>query len=257
KLELYAEKLHQHSAKNLLDSLITIIGYWSIGWAFAYGDNSLGWLSPFVGGSEFFGIGVTAHSTFFFQYVFAARASTIISGAVAERCEFATFIVYSIVVSSTFDQYSVTYLDTAGSGVVHLCGGTIGLVAACMMGPRIGRFTDHSKGKRKLSLMYGKIKGHSVPFASLDISKHGSGQAVARAMINTIMCGAFSAITYLLIHYVRKGKWTVLLTINACLTGMISACAGCNLISPWTTIFTGGGAGLIIWPVSTTLKTPN
>ncbi|KAI1711528.1 ammonium transporter family domain-containing protein [Ditylenchus destructor] len=118
-------------AKNLLDSLITIIGYWSIGWAFAYGANPISWLSPFVGLSEFAGVGLVDHSRFFFQYVFAARASTIISGAVAERCEFFAFIVYSIVVSSTvypvlahwgwsdqgwlkqgiqFDQYTTTYL---------------------------------------------------------------------------------------------------------------------------------------------------
>lgn len=79
-------------------TVITIVGYWSIGWALAYGENQSA-LSPLVGGSQFFGIGVTNYARFFFQYVFAARASTIISGAVAERCEFFTFFTYSIVIS--------------------------------------------------------------------------------------------------------------------------------------------------------------
>lgn len=52
-----------------------------------------------------------------------------------------------------------------------------------------------------------------------DISTPGVGQIVAKAMINTIMCGAFAALSYLVIHFMRKGKWTILLTINACLTG--------------------------------------
>lgn len=57
-----------------------------------------------------------------------------------------------------------------------------------------------------------------------DISSPGVGQIVAKAMINTILCGAFAALLYLAIHYVRKGKWTVLLTINACLTGEERCC---------------------------------
>ncbi|KAH7730633.1 Protein AMT-4 [Aphelenchoides avenae] len=262
--------------KNVLDSLITIVGYWSIGWALAYGDNESA-LSPIVGGSQFFGFGVTDYARFFFQYVFAARASTIISGAVAERCEFFTFFTYSIVISSTVYPIlthwgwskqgwlnhgiavageRTTYLDFAGSGVVHLCGGTISLLAAYMLGPRIGRFENDK------TRTVNEIQGHSAPFAALggfvlmfgflafnggsaaDISTPGIGQVVAKAMINTIMCGAFAAVIYIVIYYVRNGKWTMLLTINACLAGMIASCAGCNIMRPWTTTFTGMGAGL-------------
>lgn len=56
--------------------------------------------------------------------------------------------------------------------------------------------------------------------AIVDISQRGAGQTVAIAMINTILCGAFSAILYMLIHQRRYGKWSVLPAINACLTGM-------------------------------------
>ena len=55
-----------------------------------------------------------------------------------------------------------------------------------------------------------------------EISSPGVGQTVAKAMVNTILCGAFAALAYLFVHFFRKGKWTVLLTINACLTGPIS-----------------------------------
>ena len=299
--------------KNVLDSLITIVSYWSLGWALAYGPNPFpDPLSGLFGFSQFFGFGLENFSRFFFQYVFAARASTIISGAVAERAEIATFFAYSLFVSGKCfalpncltiqnsaviypvlthwgwaeqgwlhigirvdsSNFRTTYLDYAGAGVVHLCGGTISLVAAWMLGPRIGRFSADGRAN--------PIEGHSVPLASLggfilmlgflafnggsaaDIWKKGNGQQVAKSMVNTLMvifplnckflanfqCGAFAAICTLVVHKLRKDKWTVLLTLNACLAGMIASCAGCNQMDSWGTVITGLGGGLIYMALS-------
>lgn len=264
--------------KNLLDSCIAVIGYWSIGWALAFGDSSNNIVGLFIGHTQFFLAGLTNYPKFFFQYVFAATSATIVSGAVAERCEFANYITYCTVISTfvypvlthwgwhpqgwmylgiqTSDIHT-TYLDFAGAGVVHLCGGTISFAAAYIIGPRIGRFPEDGEEESI------EIKGHSVPFAALggfilmfgflafnggsmaDIVKPGEGRIVALAMINTILCGAFAALTFLIIHFLTKGKWTLLLTINACLAGMVSSCAGCNRMEPWASSFTGIGAGLI------------
>uniref|UniRef100_A0A1I8AWL3 Ammonium_transp domain-containing protein n=1 Tax=Steinernema glaseri TaxID=37863 RepID=A0A1I8AWL3_9BILA len=238
--------------KNLLDSCIAVIGYWSVGWALAYGPASDSTWGLFFGYSQFFLANMTNYPKFFFQYVFAATSATIVSGAVAERCEFANYITYCTVISSIIypilthwgwseqgwmykgiqsGDIHTKYTDFAGSGVVHLCGGTISFIAAYMMGPRIGRFP---KAGEEESI---EIKGHSVPFAALggfilmfgflafnggsmaDIVKPGEGNTVALAMINTILSGAFAALTYLIIHYATNGKWTLLLTINACLAG--------------------------------------
>ncbi|KAE9553084.1 hypothetical protein FO519_003717 [Halicephalobus sp. NKZ332] len=91
-------------------------------------------------------------------------------------------------------------------------------------------------------LMFGFLAFNGGSMA--DIVKPGEGHIVALAMINTILCGAFAALIYLVIHYITKGKWTLLLTINACLAGMVSACAGCNKMMPWASAFTGMGSGL-------------
>ncbi|KAE9553086.1 hypothetical protein FO519_003719 [Halicephalobus sp. NKZ332] len=56
----------------------------------------------------------------------------------------------------TSGNISTTYVDFAGSGVVHLCGGTISFIAAYMMGPRIGRFPEAGDSSPE-------IQGHSVP----------------------------------------------------------------------------------------------
>ncbi|KAK0396555.1 hypothetical protein QR680_001765 [Steinernema hermaphroditum] len=269
--------------KNLLDSCIAVIGYWAIGWALAYGSAGESALGLFFGQSQFFLANMDEYPKFFFQYVFAATASTIVSGAVAERCEFATYISYCSAISAFVypilthwgwsddgwmkkgiqgDSISTTYIDFAGSGLVHLCAGTISLIAAYMLGPRIGRFSK--RGEEQSA----EIKGHSVPFAALggfilmfgflafnggsvpNMTQRGEGKIVALAMINTILCGAFAAIIYLIIHYVANGKWTLLLTINACLTGMVSACAGCNNMMPWASAFTGTGSGLVYLALS-------
>ncbi|XGW32865.1 hypothetical protein V3C99_017406 [Haemonchus contortus] len=263
--------------KNLLDSCIAVIGYWSLGWAFAFGDSSNNVVGLFIGHTQFFLAGLSNYPKFFFQYVFAATSATIVSGAVAERCEFANYITYCTVISTFVypilthwgwhpqgwmylgiqtNDIHTTYMDFAGAGVVHLCGGTISFAAAYIIGPRIGRFP---KDGEEESI---EIKGHSVPFAALggfilmfgflafnggsmaDIVKPGEGRIVALAMVNTILCGAFAALTFLIIHFLTKGKWTLLLTINACLAGMVSSCAGCDRMEPWASSFTGIGAGL-------------
>uniref|UniRef100_A0A914R5U2 Ammonium transporter AmtB-like domain-containing protein n=1 Tax=Panagrolaimus davidi TaxID=227884 RepID=A0A914R5U2_9BILA len=85
--------------KNLLDSCIAIVCYWSVGWALAFGDGSNETWGLFVGTDNFFLSGFKDYPKFFFQYVFAATSATIVSGAVAERCEFVTYFTYCIVIS--------------------------------------------------------------------------------------------------------------------------------------------------------------
>ncbi|CAI2356900.1 unnamed protein product [Caenorhabditis sp. 36 PRJEB53466] len=269
--------------KNLLDSCIAIVGYWALGWAFAFGDCPNDIIGLFIGYSQFFLANFTNYPKFFFQYVFAATSATIVSGAVAERCEFANYITYCTVISTfvypilthwgwhpkgwmaqgiTAGVINTRYDDFAGSGVVHLCGGSISFLAAYIMGPRIGRFPDDKDEESD------EILGHSVPFAALggfilmfgflafnggsmaDIVKPGEGHIVALAMVNTILSGAFAALSYLIAHFLYHGKWTLLLTINACLAGMVSSCAGCNKMEPWACIFVGVGAGLIYLTLS-------
>jgi ammonium transporter, Amt family len=151
--------------KNLLDACGGAIGFWSVGYAFAYDSNSSG-DKTFIGTHNFF---IREFSTggeyagWFFQFAFAATAATIVAGTVAERCKMAAYLCYSVFLTgfvypvvvhsiwSTRGYLSafadepfrgVGVIDFAGSGVVHLVGGSTALVAAIILGPRRGRFYD-------------------------------------------------------------------------------------------------------------------
>ena len=91
---------------------------------------------------------------FLFQVAFAATAATIVSGAVAGRIKFISYLIYSAVITALIYPLSgmwqwgggwlsqLGFVDFAGSIVVHAVGGFAGLAGAIALGPRIGRFVN-------------------------------------------------------------------------------------------------------------------
>merc|ERR1712019_145812 len=129
--------------KNLLDACGGAIGFWTVGFAFAYGGDHLPY-KTFIGHTYFFLNGYDAYAGFFFQFAFAATAATIVAGTVAERCKisaylcyslFLTGFVYPVVVHAIWSSngflsafvsdpmLGIGMVDFAGSGVVHMTGG--------------------------------------------------------------------------------------------------------------------------------------
>jgi len=184
--------------KNLLDAAISAFFFWLLGFGFAYGKDSGGFIGTdlFALDDESFtatgssnGVSGLDYHTFFFQWAFAATAATIVSGCVAERCKLEAYFVYSAVISAfiypvvvhwcwgsgwlspfagddnpekdfLFDgEKSNNFIDFAGSGIVHMVGGWSGLVGAIVLGPRKGRFAADGTVI--------DMPGHSVPMALL------------------------------------------------------------------------------------------
>lgn len=271
--------------KNVVDVWMAALSYWAIGWAFAYGEPGNG----FIGNNYFFasnidnkfdGSGNTGtfssadgyYVNWLFQFVFTATASTIVSGAMAERTEFKAYLGYCFFLTAFVypvvshwgwssvgwlqdNSYGLAFKDFAGSAIVHITGGTAAFVGAVLLGPRIGRFDKQGKPIDS--------PGHSVPIAALgafilfvgflafnggsQLSIAGAGDAatVSLVFMNTIIGGSASAILALLVYkfwYRVRGKenfWSLLITINAGLAGMVSMCAGSNDLYPWAAFLIG------------------
>jgi len=225
--------------KNLLDSFVAGISYWCVGYPLAFGNGN-----SFIGWENWASSGLENErlAFWFFQFVFAATAATIVSGALAERCEFVAYFVYSSILTAFIypvvtrwawheegwlnvgSEYSINnvtvsvgYQDFAGSGVVHCVGGAAAFVGAALMGPRLGRFHEED-GKTTVV----PIRGHSVPFAALggfillfgfmafnggsqtSISNPGDGAVVSLAVVNTVISGSMSAFTTLLFVRIKE-----------------------------------------------------
>ncbi|XP_045105403.1 putative ammonium transporter 1 [Portunus trituberculatus] len=253
--------------KNILDVFIGGIAYWVVGYALAFGRGN-----PFCGTSMWAGVGVEDErlAFWFFQFVFAATAATIVSGSMAERCAFHAYLIYSVVLTAVVypivshwawseDGWlaGTPYQDFAGSGVVHLTGGVAALVGSVILGPRYGRFGPTGK----------VLRGHSVPLAALggfillfgflafnggsqaSISHEGDAGAVAKAVVNTVISGCFGGVTALLVYRSRlcgrPSNWSFLMALNGALTAMVAICAGCNVLPTWGSCITGVVAGLV------------
>lgn len=260
--------------KNILDSGIGAIAYWSVGYAFAYGSKS----NEFIGYSNFFLIDSpdSDSATWFFQYVFAATAATIVSGAMAERTKFWAYFIYCCVLTAiTYPIAShwvwdpngwlqkscpwdgVSMMDFAGSSVVHCLGGTSALLGTLALGPRLDFYN-------KVIDKHVRIRGHSIPLmclggfllffgffafnggSQLAISNAGDGTAVAVAVKNTVLGGFSAGIVGVAITYARDRKFSLLMCINANLTGMVAMCAGCNAVDDWAAVVIGAIAGGVV-----------
>ena len=77
--------------------LVGYVTYWALGWALSHGEGG----TAFSGGSNFFlnHMKPEHYPRFFMEYVWAANAATIVSGAVAERCHLGGYLIYTIVVT--------------------------------------------------------------------------------------------------------------------------------------------------------------
>lgn len=283
---------------NLLDSCGGGLAFWAVGWAFAYGGQTADGSGPktFIGNVDFFLMNdLPRREEWFFQFAFACALSSIVAGTIAERCKMTAYLFYSSFLvgfvypvvahafwstngflSNTTAQplWGSGAIDLAGSGPVHMTGGVTALVAALILGPRLGRFYDENGNALEEPA---EIPPHSVtlqflgtfalwfgwygfnPGSVLKISSADSGQVAALVAINTTLgacAGAVSAMfTSTFFERRKTGEWTYdpVYTCNGCLTGLVAITAGCATVEPWAAVVIGIIAGWLYLLGSATL----
>ncbi|MBG7630059.1 MAG: ammonium transporter [Bacteroidetes bacterium] len=249
--------------KNLMDLCIGSLGFWAIGYTIMYGDS----IGTFIGSpSLFFSDSENMHNLFF-QTVFAATAATIVSGAIAGRTKFTTYLIFSVVMTVIIYPISghwvwqgdgwlteLGFIDFAGSTVVHSVGGWAALIAAILVGPRLGKYTN---GKSNA------IPGHNLVIGALGIFilwlgwfgfnagsqlaiSGDNANAVAGIIITTNLAAAAAAVTAMFVSWGLYGKPDISMTLNGALAGLVAITAGCAVVSPLGAAIIGVIAGVVI-----------
>ncbi|MFP4845103.1 ammonium transporter [Winogradskyella sp. PE311] len=246
--------------KNLLDICVGSLTYWLVGYSLMYGDTSNGW---------FFWSGLMQGegADLFFQTMFAATAATIVSGAIAGRTKYSTYAIFSIVMTALIYPIAggwqwqgsgwlteLGFIDFAGSSIVHSVGGWAALVAAIMVGPRIGKFVD---GKVL------PIPGHNQILATLGVfilwlgwfGFNGGSQlawggadaiGASNVVLITNLAAAAGGLGALVTTWIWYGKPNLPQTLNGALAGLVSITAGCGNMTAVGAVVAGLIGGIIV-----------
>ncbi len=260
--------------KNLMDFAIGSVAFFVLGFGLMFGDKTGngGWL-----GLSMFGLGGTSgeswnYTFLIFQTVFAATAATIVSGAMAERTKFTSYLIYSAVISLVIYPifggwvwggglteagkgwlagFGPGFCDFAGSTVVHSVGGWLALAGAIVLGPRLGKYGPDGKPRA--------IMGHSLPLAALGVfilwfgwfgfnpgSTTVGNLSIGRIAVTTNLAGAFGACTAMTTSWILFKKADASMSLNGVLAGLVAITAACATVTPFGALAIGGLAGVLV-----------
>lgn len=256
--------------KNVSDLCIGAFAFWFFGWSFAYGSSSDS--NSFIGSGEYAGDGLRSVGMWFFQFSFAATASTIDSGAVAERFKFLPYLclsffmtawIYPVVAHWVWTPEgflaSWGFYDFAGSGVVHLVGGCSGLIAASWVGPRINRYhdpvavaededdverIDSFQAEDPNQQLFGTLilwigwYGFNCG-STLALSDNGHIVASHVALTTTMGGAAGGMFGMVFSHFMYDGKIRVEEVSNGILAGLVGVTASAPVLQPWQAVIIG------------------
>jgi len=254
--------------KNLMDFSMGSLAFMAVGFALMFGADKWGLFGTtgwFLHGGDY---DVGRYLLYMFQVVFAATAATIVSGAVAERLKFKGYLVYSLFVSALIYPiyghwvwgggwlsqlpFGLGHLDFAGSGVVHIIGGMVGLAGAIVLGPRFGKYSKDGTPRA--------IPGHSLTLAALGLFilwfgwfGFNSGSTfsahelrISVVAVNTNLAAAAGALFALIVIYIKTKKYDIGMTINGAIAGLVAITAPCAWIEAWAAVVIGAIAGVLV-----------
>ncbi len=254
--------------ENFMDAGLTALCWWLVGFGLAFGTDAGGLI-----GTSLFAPGMGAMSTsfgsvemltfFFFQFAFAATASTIATGGMAERTDYIGDVIYSGLIALVIYPIVVHWIwgggwlaqagfqDFAGSTVVHTVGGVVALFGAWMLGPRPGRVWGspppaHNMGFAVIGTMILWFGWYGFnPGSTLAVSGGATGLA-ALVTVNTTMAAGVGALSAMFFVFFRKGKWDLPATLNGSLAGLVAITASCAFVDTWAAVLIGLIAGVLV-----------
>jgi ammonium transporter len=256
--------------KNFANFLVAASLFWLFGFGLMFGRGEGGWIGStsflFDGGSPF------SAAFFLFELGFIGTATTLISGAVAERMRFWAYLALTVYVAAVtypvFGHWAwgsssigggsdgwlreLGFMDFAGSTVVHSVGGWVAVAAIIVLGPRIGRFGPGAV----------PIQGHDLPLTTLGVfvlwvgwygfnggSELALTSNVPVIILNTTIAAAFGGVVGLALTAWLDDRPEVTTIMNSALAGLVGITASANVMTPWRAAVIGGVAAVVMQAV--------
>lgn len=273
--------------KNLTDLGVSFLAFWLFGFALMFGTSENG----FAGTTGFF-LNLSLEDNpmwtgvfFLFQSMFCSTAATIVSGAVAERMKYASYIISTILLAALiypiFGHWSwgsfwqgggqgwleaMGFVDFAGSTVVHGVGGWIALAALIILGPRNGRFpepgTRETEGVRSRS-----IPASNIPMVVLGVillwfgwfgfnggSTLALTENVPSILVNTALSASAGMVGALALGWPYFRRPDVNLVLNGALAGLVAITANAHAVTEFQSVIIGFIGGAIMFSSSRLLE---
>ena len=269
-------------SKNFIVFAISCLAFYVFGWGLMFGtgtsfmgleglfllsgaDNSPAVGDAYQGAySSIAWTGVPLNAKFFFQLVFAGTAATIVSGAVAERIKYLSFIVFSFLLVAFI--YPITghwiwgggwlasagFWDFAGSTVVHSIGGWAALAGVLILGPRLGKFGADGK--------VNPIPPHSFTSAFIGClvlwlgwfgfnpgsTMAADPNAIAHIFMTTNTAAFMGLLSATTVNWLWEGKPDLSMSINGVLAGLVAITAPCAFVTVNASLVIGLCAGVLV-----------
>ncbi|MQG38299.1 MAG: ammonium transporter [SAR202 cluster bacterium] len=229
------------------------------GYSLAFGEGG-----PWIGNFDFLGFKDVSSNPeegamlfAIFQMMFAIITPALITGAIAERFKFTTYLVF-LVVWITFVYAPIAHwvwagdgwlfemgaLDFAGGTVVHINAGIAAVVAALLVGKRRG--VDRG------------VEPHNVPFVILGAGilwfgwfgfNAGSGLAAdglaISAFLVTNVAAAMALVAWVILGHIHTGKMSAVGAATGAVAGLVAITPASGFVGPMGAIAVGLGAGVL------------
>jgi ammonium transporter, Amt family len=205
--------------------------------------------------------GTVPHQAFMiYQAMFAIITPALITGAIAERMKFKTFVVFALLWSTlVYDPIAhwvwgaggwirnLGALDFAGGTVVHISSGISALAAAVLVGKRKGYRTE-SMAPHNLPMT---ITGAAILwfgwFGFNAGSAIASGKLSTNAFVVTHVATAGAALSWAFFEWIYKGKPTTLGAASGAVAGLVAITPGSGFVGPMPALLIGLGAGIFCY----------
>jgi len=271
-------------AKILTNYSIAAIGFWAIGFMFAFG-GPLGGVIGHDGGAFLSNYGdplksfpvmglsdATIESKWFFQFVFCAVSLAIVWGTTLERIKFGVYVIYAVIFSTLIYPIGAHWVfgggflqqgdwlgtgivgmqDFAGSTAVHLIGATGALAALLLLGPRRGKFAPDGKPRA--------IPGHNMPLFGLGVlilwlgwfgfnpgsTLNAADARFAEILMITNLAAAFGVLAAIVTARLKTGNIDIGMAGNGAIAALVAITAPSGYIEIWAAPIVGAVAGVIV-----------